>query len=73
MNFKNYSDLSRDIRKNLHLLSDDEYDLVVGLPRSGMVPAYMIALGLNVDCTDLNSLVDNTPLKKGYHLSLIHI
>lgn len=76
MNFKTYADLSNDIRNNLSKISHMGFDLVVGLPRSGMIPAYMIALSLNIDCTDLNSFLGNTPLKKGtsrkYRSSLIH-
>lgn len=62
--FKSYSDLSKDITKNFGKLSGD-WDLVVGIPRSGMVPAYMIALALNVNCTDISSWLHNYPLKKG--------
>ncbi|CAM4196943.1 phosphoribosyltransferase [Vreelandella rituensis] len=62
--FKSYGDLGRDITKNFDKFSGD-WDLVVGIPRSGMVPAYMIALALNVNCTDISSWVNNYPLKKG--------
>lgn len=62
--FKSYGDLGRDITKNFMKFSGD-WDLVVGIPRSGMVPAYMIALALNVNCTDISSWVNNYPLKKG--------
>ncbi|UXZ55431.1 phosphoribosyltransferase [Halomonas sp. 7T] len=62
--FKSYGDLGRDINKNFEKFSGD-WDLVVGIPRSGMVPAYMIALALNVNCTDISSWVNNYPLKKG--------
>ncbi len=65
MNYKSFSDLSNDIRKNIFKVQSKQYDLVVGLPRSGMVPAYMIALYLNIDCTDLGSFIENRPLKKG--------
>jgi len=65
MNYKSYYDLSLDIQKHLSILHKKQIDLVVGIPRSGMVPAYMIALMLNVDCTDLDSLVNDTPLKRG--------
>jgi uncharacterized HAD superfamily protein/hypoxanthine phosphoribosyltransferase len=65
MNYKSISDLSVDIRENLFKIQNTEYDLVVGLPRSGMIPAYIIALHLNVDCTDIRSYIDNKPLKKG--------
>ena len=65
MNYKSFSDLSSDIRKNISEIQNKQYDLVVGLPRSGMVPAYIIALHLNIECTDLRSFIDNRPLKKG--------
>jgi len=65
MNYKSYSDLNYDIKKNLSRIQNQGYDLVVGLPRSGIVPAYMIALYLNIECTDLDSLIHNRPLKKG--------
>jgi len=66
MNFKNFSDLSCDIQKNIHKICDEKFDLVVGLPRSGMIPAYMISLRLNVHCTDISSFIENRPLKSGY-------
>lgn len=65
MNYKSYADLNEDIKNNISLLHGKGYDLIVGLPRSGMIPAYMIALLLNVECTDLGSYIDNRPLKKG--------
>lgn len=65
MNYKTYSDLSRDIKNNLHLLRDKNYDLVVGIPRSGMIPAYMLALELNLDCTSLPSFLKNARLARG--------
>ncbi|WBM70856.1 phosphoribosyltransferase family protein [Buttiauxella sp. WJP83] len=65
MHFKNISSLSHDIRKNLFKINKLDVDLVVGIPRSGMIPAYTIALYLNIDCTDIASFINNTPLKKG--------
>ena len=65
MNYKSYSALNEDIKSSIHLLHDKKYDLIVGLPRSGMIPAYIVALLLNVECTDLGSYIDNRPLKKG--------
>jgi len=63
-----YVDLSNDIKKNLHKIHIGNYDLIVGVPRSGMIPAYMIALYLNVHITDLTSFIDNKPLEKGQRL-----
>ena len=60
-----YFDLVHDIKKNLHKVHYGNYDLIVGVPRSGMVPAYMIALYLNLHITDLNGFINNLPLEKG--------
>lgn len=65
MNYKSYSDLSADIRKHLPRFQADGFDLIVGLPRSGLTPANMIALYMNVACTDLDSFISNRKLKKG--------
>jgi uncharacterized HAD superfamily protein/adenine/guanine phosphoribosyltransferase-like PRPP-binding protein len=63
--FISYEDLINDIKKNLCKLSQYDFDLVVGVPRSGMIPAYLISAFLNLDCTDIDSLADNRPLQKG--------
>src|SRR5690554_202180 len=65
MNYKSYGDLADDIKKNLYKLNQYNIDLVVGIPRSGMIPAYMISLLLNVHCTDFYSFIENRPLYKG--------
>lgn len=65
MNYVSYNQLSIDIQKNLYKVHNLKIDLVVGIPRSGMIPAYMIALALNVHCTDLKSFLENKELKKG--------
>ncbi len=65
MKFKSYNDLSQDIQDNIHKLQGEGYDLVVGIPRSGMIPAYMISLLLNVSCTDLNSFLNNARILTG--------
>ncbi|SFU29352.1 phosphoribosyltransferase family protein [Halomonas korlensis] len=65
MKFKSYKDLGQDIQNNIHKLQGEGYDLVVGIPRSGMIPAYMIGLLLNVNCTDLNSFLNNASIKSG--------
>ncbi|MBE0489379.1 MAG: phosphoribosyltransferase [Halomonas sp.] len=65
MNYKSYKDLGDDVYANIHKLQGQGYDLVVGIPRSGMIPAYMIALLLNVYCVDIDSFVNNSKLVKG--------
>jgi uncharacterized HAD superfamily protein/hypoxanthine-guanine phosphoribosyltransferase len=60
-----YSDLVNDIKKNLNKVHKGNYDLVVGIPRSGMMPAYIIALFLNTHVTDFESFIENKPLESG--------
>lgn len=54
MNFKNYTDLSKDILEGVKGIPSN-IDLVVGIPRSGMVPAYMIGAQLNLPVTSLDT------------------
>lgn len=65
MKFKSYKDLGKDIQDNIHKLQGEGYDLVVGIPRSGMIPAYMMSLLLNIKCTDLNSFLNNARIMSG--------
>lgn len=58
LNFKTYSDLARDIRSAIKKLPR-EIDLVVGNPRSGMIPAYMIGAFLNLPVVSLDEYVNN--------------
>ncbi len=61
MNYRSISDLSHSIRANLDKLPGD-IDLVVGVPRSGMLVASMIALGLDVKVIDLEGFCAGSPL-----------
>ena len=54
LQYRNYEDLNRLIQHaDLHAYRD--VDLVIGVPRSGMVPAYMIGLILNIPVVDIES------------------
>jgi uncharacterized HAD superfamily protein len=64
INFKSFDDLGDCIRKNIQKLPND-ISLVVGVPRSGMVPAYMVGLHLNLPVTDLASFIDERPVTGG--------
>lgn len=46
MNYRSISDLNQIILKRLYIIPRD-IDLVVGIPRSGMFPANLLALYLN--------------------------
>lgn len=55
-NYRSYHDLSLSVWKAIPDLADD-IDLIVGVPRSGMVPAMMLALYMNVQATSLDMLL----------------
>ncbi|MEY8868829.1 phosphoribosyltransferase family protein [Meridianimaribacter flavus] len=57
MHYKTYADLSIDVLQGVTKLPKG-LQLVVGVPRSGMVPAYMIAAQLNLPVTSLNAYVN---------------
>ena len=65
MIYKSYQNLSDDIKSNRYKLGKFNVDLVVGIPRSGMIPAYIISHLLNINCTDFYSFIENRPLFKG--------
>lgn len=67
MYFKSYNDLSESIRKNIYTLPND-IDLVVGIPRSGIVPAYMIGLYLNLPVVDLPAFINRDTISCGKRL-----
>lgn len=64
MNYRTISDLNQVILRQLHILPRD-FDLVVGIPRSGMLPANLLALYLNRPYTDLDSFVNGHIYKAG--------
>ena len=64
MFFKSISDLNRDIINNLHMIPKD-IDLVVGVPRSGLLVANIIALHLNVPLTDLEGFMEGKVFESG--------
>jgi uncharacterized HAD superfamily protein/hypoxanthine phosphoribosyltransferase len=64
LNYRNVDHLNGLIIKNLHRLPDD-VDLIVGVPRSGMLPATLLALHSNRSMTDLQSYLDGRILRSG--------
>lgn len=63
--FKSYEDLVSDIKEHISKINRYDFDLVVGIPRSGMIPAYLISAFLNIDCCDVDTLIENRPLQRG--------
>lgn len=66
MNFVSLENMISDIRGFIPELAIHDFDLIVGIPRSGMIPAYTIGLYLNIDVTDVSSFVKNVPLQEEF-------
>ena len=58
LNFRTMKDMSYLIRNNVKFLPSD-IDLIVGIPRSGIIPAYLIGLFLNKNVCSLNEFLNN--------------
>ena len=67
-NYRSINDLSLSIRKNLYKIPEN-IDLIVGIPRSGMLAANIIALLSNKQLTDLSGFYGDTQLHTGSRLS----
>jgi uncharacterized HAD superfamily protein/hypoxanthine phosphoribosyltransferase len=64
MNYRSINDLNRIILKNLNIIPRD-IDLIVGVPRSGMLPANLLALYLNLPYTDIHSFINGFTYESG--------
>jgi hypoxanthine phosphoribosyltransferase len=59
LNFRSLEDLNLAIVKKLHTIRSLNVDLIVGIPRSGMIPASLIATHLQLPFTDVDSYNSN--------------
>lgn len=64
MNYRTISDMNQIILKRLYTIPRD-FDLIVGVPRSGMFPANLLALYLSLPYTDLDSFINGHIYKAG--------
>jgi adenine/guanine phosphoribosyltransferase-like PRPP-binding protein len=55
LNFRTIADLNRVIKRHLHRIG--EFEFVVGVPRSGLLPATMLALHLNLPMVAMADLL----------------
>lgn len=62
MNFRSVADMDRAIARNLWKLDRAKFDVVVGIPRSGMIPASIIATYLQMPLATL----------EGYLAGIVH-
>jgi uncharacterized HAD superfamily protein len=69
MQFRSLSDLSRTIRDNLYKIPRD-VDLIVGIPRSGVLAGVTLGLMLNLPVVDLETFLANGPVKGGERAKL---
>ena len=60
--YKTFSNLVDLLRKKAHLYKN--FDLLVGIPRSGIFPAYVLALFLNKRCCTLNEFINGLHTNK---------
>lgn len=65
MEFNSFGDMEADVIRLLPRLPRD-LDVIVAIPRSGLVPASMIALHLNLPITDLQGLYEGRFMASGH-------
>lgn len=65
MNYRSVDDMSQDVTALARSIPTD-IDLVVGIPRSGLLPANLLCLQLNTRMTDVQGLRDRRLLSSGY-------
>lgn len=64
MNYINVNELNNDILNNLYKIPKD-VDLIVGIPRSGMIVASLISVYLNKPLCDVESFINKKIYKSG--------
>ncbi len=69
LTYKSYADLAKTIHNSLPRIADGSFDLIVGIPRSGMVPAYMIGQDLNISVCSFDELINNNSTSRGNRIT----
>ncbi|MBN2023860.1 MAG: hypothetical protein JW809_13840 [Pirellulales bacterium] len=67
MNFRSVANLNETIVRNLHKVPRD-VALIVGIPRSGLLAANLLALHLNLPLADLDGFIEGRLLRSGSRL-----
>lgn len=65
INYKTYNELVCDIKNETSKIPTD-IDLVIGIPRSGMIPAYVVGLMLNKKVCSVQEFINGIFGNKGY-------
>lgn len=71
--YKSVNDLINTINENIFKLNSLNIGLIVGIPRSGMIPATYISLLLNKPLTDINGFINNTTFGSGNRFKNLEI
>lgn len=69
LTYKTYADLSYDIHKNIAKIPSD-IDLIVGIPRSGMIPAYILGQLLSLPVCSLNEFLSDNAANMDHAISM---
>ena len=67
MEYRSFSDLNTAVKRWSKQLPKD-FDLIAGVPRSGLMPANLLALYLNLPLTDIDGLLNSRLLDAGKQL-----
>ena len=67
INYRSIADLSNDVKKWIRKLPRD-LDLIVGIPRSGMLVALLLSLFMNLPVTDVEGFLEGKIMKAGRRL-----
>lgn len=54
LSFRNLNDMALTIAANLHRINREDFDVIVGIPRSGMIPAALLATHLQMPLADIH-------------------
>ncbi|MEX0771819.1 MAG: phosphoribosyltransferase family protein [Balneolales bacterium] len=65
MNYISFADMGKTIVSNLYKIPQD-VDLIVGIPRSGLLAGNLIALSLNIPIIDFDGFIDNRKPRHGF-------
>lgn len=68
ISFRSYADLNTTIKNSISLVPKD-IDLIVGIPRSGLLVANLVALYLNKPLVDLEGLIKKRTFSGGLRLN----
>ncbi|MEX0928907.1 MAG: phosphoribosyltransferase family protein [Balneolales bacterium] len=65
MEYRSFADMGRTVTMNLYKIPND-IDLIVGIPRSGLLAGNLIALSLNIPIIDLDGFIENRKPRHGF-------